>query len=314
MSKTAATRSLVFAAACIELFSASHLHAQASPDNQSPSAAWSTFLNGSDANLQPDRIGIDYEEPKSAELQPLHHMLIRRHALAKVKEIFSPLRLPVDVTVRNVECGVSNAWYQRPVVTICYEYARDILKMAPRETSPDGITPEDAVVGQFLYTAAHEMGHAVFDLLDIPLFGRPEDAADEFAAHVLLRIGKEDARKLVEGAAYAYTDYVKKPTVTVPVTAFADVHGAPMQRLYNLICIAYGADHDMFADLVGSGFLPKERAPNCQVEFGELNFAFQRLIYPFLDEKLLSEVLSKSWVPLPNARPPRLSDMTRVAP
>jgi hypothetical protein len=90
-------------------------------------------------------------------------------------------------------------------VTICYEYARDILKMAPQETSPDGITPEDAVVGQFLYTAAHEMGHAVFDLLDIPLFGRPEDAADEFAAHVLLRIGKEDARKLVEGAAYAYT-------------------------------------------------------------------------------------------------------------
>ena len=91
----------------------------------------------------------------------------------------------------------------------------DILKMAPQETSPDGITPEDAVVGQFLYTAAHEMGHAVFDLLDIPLFGRPEDAADEFAAHVLLRIGKEDARKLVEGAAYAYTNYEKNPTVTV---------------------------------------------------------------------------------------------------
>ena len=84
------------------------------------------------------RVGIDYEEPKSAELQPLYHMLIRRHALPKVKEIFSPLRLPVDVRVRNVECGVSNAWYQRPVVTICYEYARDILKMAPQETSPDG--------------------------------------------------------------------------------------------------------------------------------------------------------------------------------
>jgi Putative metallopeptidase len=314
MGRIRTTLSLVFAAACIELFSNSQLHAQASPDTQTPAAAWSTFLNGNDADLQPDRIRIDYEEPKSAELQPLYHMLIRRHALPKVKEIFSPLRLPVDVTVRNVECGVSNAWYQRPVVTICYEYARDILKMAPQETSPDGITPEDAVVGQFLYTAAHEMGHAVFDLLDIPLFGRPEDAADEFAAHVLLRIGKEDARKLVEGAAYTYTNYVRNPTVTVPVTAFADVHGAPMQRLYNLICIAYGADHDMFADLVGSGFLSKERAPDCRVEFGELNFAFQRLIYPYLDPKLLSEVLSKSWVPVPNARPPRLSDMTRVAP
>ena len=153
MSRIRTTLSLVFAAACIELFSNSLLHGQASPDTQTPAAAWSTFLNGNDADLQPNRIGIDYEEPKSAELQPLYHMLIRRHALPKVKEIFSPLRLPVDVTVRNVECGVSNAWYQRPVVTICYEYARDILKMAPQETSPDGITPEDAVVGQFLYTA-----------------------------------------------------------------------------------------------------------------------------------------------------------------
>jgi hypothetical protein len=297
------------------LFSSPQLLAQTAPEPQTPQAAWSTLLSGSDtADLQPNRIKIDYEEPKSAELMPLYHLLIRRHALPKVQEIFSPLRLPTDITVRNTECGVSNAWYQRPTVTICYEYARDILKMVPAETSADGITPEDAVVGQFLYTASHEMGHAVFDMLDVPLFGRPEDAADEFAAHVLLRIGKEDARKLVEGAAYAYTDYVKRPTVTVPVTAFADVHGAPMQRLYNLICIAYGADHDMFADLVGSGFLPKERAPSCKLEFDELNFAFQRLIYPYLDQKLLNEVLSKSWVPLLNVRPPRMTDMTRVSP
>ena len=83
------------------------------------------------------------------------------------------------------------------------------------------------------------MGHAVFDLLDVPLFGRPEDDADQFAAYVLIRIGKNDARRLIEGAAYIYRDYVKNPTVTVPVTAFADIHGAPVQRLYNLLCLAY---------------------------------------------------------------------------
>jgi hypothetical protein len=98
---------------------------------------------------------------------------------------------------------------------------------APKETSPEGITPIDAIVGQFLYTASHEMGHAVFDLLNVPLFGTPENDADQFAAHVLMTIGKQDARRLIMGAAYMYKDYFKNPTITVPVTAFADIHGAP---------------------------------------------------------------------------------------
>ena len=42
----------------------------------------------------------------------------------------------------------------------------------------------------------------MFDALNIPLFGRPEDAADGFAAYLMLHLGtKEDARRLIEGAA-----------------------------------------------------------------------------------------------------------------
>ena len=44
------------------------------------------------------------------------------------------------------------------------------------------------------------------------------------------------------GAFYMYKDYFKNPSVTVPVTPFADMHGAPMQRMYNLTCLAYGSD------------------------------------------------------------------------
>ena len=198
------------------------------------------------------------------------------------------------------QCGVSNAWYQRPTVTVCYEYLRELRDMAPTETSPDGITPVDAVVGECLFTISHEMGHAVFDLLNVPLFGRPEDDADQFAAHVLIRIGKTNAPQLIKGAAYMYAQYANKPTVTVPVTAFADVHGAPMQRLYNLLCLAYGADPELFADVVDKGFLPKSRVPACKSEWGEVDYAFQHLIYPYIDRTLLSEVLSKSWVPYAN--------------
>src|SRR5262245_54060002 len=242
-----ATASLLLGGALIALLAGFQIRAQTADQ------AWSTFLGGNQADLQPNRIRIEYAEPEHPQVQPFRDMLIQRHPLEKVQEIFSPLRLPMDLTVRTKECGISNAWYRRPDITICYEYIRDIIEMAPKETSPEGISPVDAIVGQFLFTAAHEMGHAVFDYLDVPLFGRPEDDADQFAAHVLIKIGQQDARRLIEGAAYTYNEYIKNPTVTVRLIAFADVHGAPVQRLYNLLCLAYGADPDAFASVVDKG-------------------------------------------------------------
>jgi hypothetical protein len=91
--------------------------------------------------------------------------------------------------LRTTECGMANAWYQRPTVTICYEYLNDIRKSIPAETTPQGITPTDAVLGQFFYVVAHEMGHAMFDMLNVPLWGRAEDAADQFATYIMLQFG-----------------------------------------------------------------------------------------------------------------------------
>jgi hypothetical protein len=260
-----------------------------------------------DDDVRPHRIRIEYEPPTSPALVPYYQLAKQRKALEKVQELFSPLRLPDEIIVRTKECGVSNAWYQRPAVTLCYEYLRDIIDMAPQEASRDGITPADAVLGQFLFTASHEMGHAVFDFLDVPIMGRPEDAADYFAIYILLKIGKKDARKLIEGASYMYKDYVGRPVVTVPLTAFADIHGSPMQRFYDLLCIGYGSDAELLSGLME--FLPKERVPNCKVEFGEVNFAFQKLIEPHVDQNVKAQILSQNWVPEDNAPPPRLTDV-----
>jgi hypothetical protein len=92
--------------------------------------------------------------------------------------------------------------------------------------------------------------------------------------------------------------------VTAPITAFADVHGAPVQRFYNLLCMAYGADPQTFSDLVDKGYLPQARAKGCRTEYGELNFAFEQLIKPYLDPELTKQVVQKSWLPDATTRPP----------
>ncbi|MFZ1105261.1 MAG: DUF4344 domain-containing metallopeptidase, partial [Hyphomicrobiaceae bacterium] len=186
---------------------------------------------------------------------------------------------------------------QRPQVRLCYEYLDEIAKSMPKETTEAGIAPADAVLGQLFYVAAHEMGHAVFDLLDVPLFGRPEDAADQFAAYMMLQFGKDEARRLIGGAAYSYSSVVQSPKHVVPLEAFSSAHGAPAQRFYNLLCMAYGADPKLFGDVVEKGYLPEKRAPFCRGEYREVAFAFKQLIAPRLDQELMKQVFDRTWLP-----------------
>jgi hypothetical protein len=256
-------------------------------------------------DVRPNRIQIEYIPPTNPEFQPIYDTLKQRKVLEKLQQIFGAVRLPVDLSIKTKQCGMSNAWYQRPTLTICYEYLADILKNLPKEDAPSGVTQTDAILGQFYYVVFHEMGHALFDALNVPLFGRPEDAADGFAAYLMLHMGsKEDAHRLITGAAYTYKNDIQGTKVTAPLQAFSDVHGAPAQRFYNLLCMAYGADSATFTDLVDKGYLPPARAKNCRVEYGELNFAFQQLIKPHLDPDLTKAVLQQSWLPDESAPPP----------
>jgi Putative metallopeptidase len=252
---------------------------------------------------QPNRIRIEYGEARTEAQKTLLALMQEHGALERFQRIFSPFRLPIEVTLRVQDCGgVSNAWYQRPVVTICYEYVDELRNNIPTREDPGepifgSITPRDAMFGQFLYAVAHEMGHAVFDLLDVPIFGRAEDAADGFAGYMILELGKEEVKRIVLGAAFSYKKYVKNPRVCVPLGAFADGHAAPMQRFYNLLCIGYGAAPELFSDLVEKGYLPQSRANGCRMEYNEVNFAFHKSLAPYIDAEVAKGVLDKTWLP-----------------
>jgi hypothetical protein len=251
-------------------------------------------------DVRPQRIKIEVYPPKNPEQQQVYDLVKQRQWFEKAQEFFGIFKLPHDITIFARSCGMSNAWYVQATVTICYEYLDDILKSMPEETTPEGITQADAVIGQFGYTLAHEMGHALFDVLEIPLLGAPEDAADMFAAYMMLQLGKDQARRFILGAAYSYANYLKNPRVIVNRQAFADSHGAPLQRYYDLMCMAYGADREAFQDLVDKGYLPDARARSCRMEFGEANFAYKKLIEPSIDQELGKKVLDKNWLPDPN--------------
>ena len=247
------------------------------------------------SGLRSDRIEISYVPPKNSAHEPVFQLLKERQTLEKLKGLLSQLRLPRALQLKVDECnGESNSWYEDDAVTVCYEYLEDILRDAPKETTPAGVTRADAILGPTLEVFLHETGHAVFDYLSVPILGREEDAADQFAAYILLQFAESDARRLIYGVAYSYNIDASKPSTKK--NPFADEHGLPAQRFYNVLCMAYGADSKLFADLVDKKYLPSERAEGCADEYDQVIRALNKLIGPYIDQTRAKQVRAKQWL------------------
>jgi hypothetical protein len=255
--------------------------------------------------LRPDRIDIRYVEPKAEKLRPVYELAKKAQVLEKVRNLLRPLKLPRRLLLKTEDCdGVSNAWYDGEAVTVCYEYLDDVWKAAPAETTPAGIAPIDTLIGPVADVFLHEVGHAVFDLWKVPILGREEDAADQFSAYIMLQFRKDEARRLIMGNAYQYKADVTAGSVTMTTSKFADEHGTPSQRFYNVLCIAYGADPVLFADFADSGVLPKDRAEYCEDEYKQVAYAFRRLLQPYIDRRLARR-MHRSWLAPVDRPPPR---------
>jgi hypothetical protein len=245
--------------------------------------------------LRADRIQISYVPPKNSAHEALFQLLKERRVLEKFKGLLSALRLPRALLLKVEGCdGESNAWYADDAVTVCYEYLEDILRNAPKETTPAGVTRTAAIVGPTLEVFLHETGHAVFDYLSVPILGREEDAADQFAAYVLLQFAESDAHRLIYGVAYSYNVDASQPSPKKH--PYADEHGLPAQRFYNVLCMAYGADSKLFADLVDKKYLPSERAEGCADEYDQVIRALNKLIGPYIDQTRAKQVRAKQWL------------------
>lgn len=112
----------------------------------------------------------------------------------------------------------------------------------------------------------HELGHAVIDLNEVPIFAQEEDAADVFSVLLIDMLNDEETAQLIAyDAAFGYIEY-PDGEADIP---YWDVHGPDEQRFYNHVCLFFGAAPEQRADLAKDLELPKERLETCAEEFDQ---------------------------------------------
>jgi hypothetical protein len=205
--------------------------------------------------------------------------------------IESGIRLPTVLNLVGQPCGEANAFYARDekVIVICYELVNLIVQQADKAKEPGSRRklPEESrallALGAVTFVTSHEIGHALIDILDLPVTGREEDVADQIATFLTLHdLKDEDERELalwtVVGGSWFF-DMLNKQR---GYSSLADEHSLDGQRVYNVACWAYGSDPRRYAALVPWFKGASNRLLGCEAEHAKLNRALTKLIGPSL--------------------------------
>lgn len=142
---------------------------------------------------------------------------------------------------------------------------------------PDDEAAAAFVRSNIIATFYHELGHALIDVLQLPVLGREEDAADTLSALLINSIWEEDAATAIvydTSSAFAMYDAEAEGYET----PYADTHGLDLQRYYNLVCLFYGANPEVRDDVGTELELPADRAEGCADEFDLANGSWGRLL------------------------------------
>ncbi len=140
------------------------------------------------------------------------------------------------------------------------------LLVLPAPLVAQELSATDAYVRSNLISILyHELGHAIIDLMRLPVFGQEEDAAD--VASILLidqLYEEEDAVNITYDSAHGF---LAEADATGDEVAYWDTHGSDLQRYYTLVCLFSGANMEEREDVAVDLGVPDERLDTCEEEF-----------------------------------------------
>ena len=237
----------------------------------------------------------EYVKPKSPGLQAFHTLASKEdmlRTLPEIQAIDGLLVLPKPIRYVTAECGEPDAFYVpgRGEVVMCYETMKVLLERGEALTKEHDLDPDHArryLAANLRFIVLHETGHALIDLLDIPVTGREEDAVDQLATTLMQRFaaGDESSAVVADNLRMASNWFLVRSTGAYNLDAYADEHALGEQRYFNLQCLLYGSDPGRYVDMVTDGSLPEARARMCPAEARKISKAWLRLMLPHVAPK-----------------------------
>ncbi|MBK8953505.1 MAG: hypothetical protein IPM85_15805 [Chitinophagaceae bacterium] len=222
------------------------------------------------------RVKVYYEPTEDSSFLVWHDSFKEDRFLETMGKVVNDVfRMDRQLTLSLRDCGVINAFYSsdRKELILCYQML-DYLYKNYVDSIPDPTELGEKIGNVLSFIYFHEIGHAMIDLLDIPLTGKEEDAADYFSFYFLASNEvPEGVKATMEGANFFLQNYQKMINDTAylrlkkegkePQLPFWDEHSLDMQRFYTIAALIYGSNPEKYDYFIESGFFGWPPASDC---------------------------------------------------
>ncbi|CAD7701016.1 unnamed protein product [Ostreobium quekettii] len=142
------------------------------------------------------------------------------------------------------------------------------------------------LLGNTLFTLYHELAHALVSDLYLPVVGKEEDAADGFAAVMMIpRDGQPLQANLIKAAARGWSLAGREDAEDGEDLAFWGLHSLDEQRHFALVCYLAGSDPKRFNRYALDSGMPKSRVKMCRGDYLMMLDGWMRLLDTHFLEK-----------------------------
>jgi hypothetical protein len=122
-----------------------------------------------------------------------------------------------------------------------------------------------------LFVLYHEVGHLLFDQLELPVLGREEDAADNVATWILLNKRTKQAERTLADAAQGWVLSGIAYDSGGDESDYAAGHSLDKQRAYQIVCLMVGMDSDTFHPIADEYRMDSTRQDSCNWDYSMIN-------------------------------------------
>lgn len=235
-----------------------------------------------------------YGEPRDDKQRQILEAVKKSRLAERMAQLVNGVvRLRTNLGVGFASCGAPNAFYdpQRGAVVVCSEMVELMVNLARADT--DGLMKADrrefsqTIDGALWGIFFHELGHAIIGVNRVPITGREEDVADQFALYFASNFIEPRGAPVVQPTIWLFTQMAKGRDVAsvdqdTLKRLMSNEHSLDQQRIFNLACWALGANSSrgyVSAQYVG---LPQERANRCSGEFATLDRGVKKQFQKYL--------------------------------
>lgn len=250
-------------------------------------AIWLVISAGDDSEPQGGEVELSFEPGPQRD-----EALLRREFEHARDTLNREIKLPRDLRIRLASdqtaerLGISGPTYVPKDHTVYFPWsfvdgARDDLERFGHRLQRSK-PPRDQLRNAMLFALYHELTHGLVDVLDVPIVGGEERAADSLGAIFAIRSQRGGQIVPLSGAGLEEAEAQREGPPGL--VQYADDHELDAERAVDALCLAYGSDPKRNRGFIGKDLTPS-RAENCAFDYSNELRSWRRLLDAWLTEE-----------------------------